>query len=632
MSVTPSPIGGFAAQFFDNNGVILSGGKIFTYAAGTTTPVQAYTSASGTTPHSNPIILDSAGRVPGGEIWLTDGVVYKFVIETATNILIGTYDNITGINSNFVNFIGQQEIQTATAGQTVFTLATISYTPGANTLSVYVDGVNQYEGDSYLETDGNTVTFTAGLHVGAEVKFTTTTTLSSGITDASLVTYEPPFTASVATTVEDKLAQYVSVKDFGAVGDGVTDDTAAFQAAHNALPLSGGVITVPDADGYLITDTISCTVPVLWKIGATTITADLSGYLFNIQANRSGIEGSANSILKAGTGCTALIYNNQTLNCHYWNLELDLNNIANVVGLHHFGGWYLSAKNLHVDIAKEAASAYTMFIEGYWTSGAPLSTGSFGGAFVSTYDNIIGGKVRITAVLPQKTTTLTFTGCSLTSVIAENALSLTFLQPIIQGSLNFFDLTNVAGLTCIGGDFEVATTGQVYVLQDANCRDIVSMGNQTANVTTANYLVGSSPGAGCIFADSNITGSEDEFLRFGSLPEFSLRNANFTSKMRYGLPYNGAVLVAANNIRLTSAAQGNLDDITANGSVVLLDQSGQVKIMVASAGANPRTLTEYALFDGSGLKLYQLPSSAVTAGTKGLWYDPADSNRVKFVP
>jgi hypothetical protein len=83
MSVTPSPIGGFAAQFFDNNGVILSGGKIYTYAAGTTTPQASYTSAAGVTPHANPIILDSAGRVPGGEIWLTDGLVYKFVIETA---------------------------------------------------------------------------------------------------------------------------------------------------------------------------------------------------------------------------------------------------------------------------------------------------------------------------------------------------------------------------------------------------------------------------------------------------------------------------------------------------------------------------------------------------------------------
>ena len=103
MSVNPSPAGGFAGQFFDNNGIILSGGKIYTYTAGTTSPQITYTSALGTTPHANPIILDSAGRVPGGEIWLTDGDEYKFVIETSTGSLLGTYDNITGINAIFVN-------------------------------------------------------------------------------------------------------------------------------------------------------------------------------------------------------------------------------------------------------------------------------------------------------------------------------------------------------------------------------------------------------------------------------------------------------------------------------------------------------------------------------------------------
>lgn len=233
MAVNLSPMGGVAAQFFDNNGVILSGGKIYTYAAGTTTNQATYTSAAGTTAHTNPIILDSAGRVPNGEIWLTDGLQYKFVIKNASDVLINTYDNIIGINSNFVNFVTETEIQTATAGQTVFTLTTMQYQPGTNNLSVFVDGVNQYDGVSYnyVETDATTVTFTAGLHVGALVKFTTAQTLSTGVTDASLVTYDPPFTGSVTTNVEDKLAQYVSVMDFGAVGDGVADDTAAVQAA-----------------------------------------------------------------------------------------------------------------------------------------------------------------------------------------------------------------------------------------------------------------------------------------------------------------------------------------------------------------------------------------------------------------
>lgn len=246
MAVNLSPIGGVAGQFFDNNGNPLSGGKIYTYASGTTTNQATYTSAAGVTAHTNPIILDSAGRVPGGEIWLTDGIQYKFVVKTSADVLIGTYDNIIGINSNFVNFVTRTEVQTATADQTVFTL-TNSYSPGTNTLQVFVDGVNQYDGVSYsyVETDSTTVTFNAGLHVGALVKFTTAVTLSAGVTDASLVTYNPPFTGGVETTVEDKLAQSINVKDFGAVGDASNDDTAAIVAADAYAASVGRTLFFP---------------------------------------------------------------------------------------------------------------------------------------------------------------------------------------------------------------------------------------------------------------------------------------------------------------------------------------------------------------------------------------------------
>ena len=97
MAVRLSPLAGAGWQFFDNLGIPLAGGLLYTYTAGTTTPQATYTSAAGTIANANPIVLDSAGRT-ANQTWLTVGVAYKLVLQTAAAVTIGTYDNISGIN------------------------------------------------------------------------------------------------------------------------------------------------------------------------------------------------------------------------------------------------------------------------------------------------------------------------------------------------------------------------------------------------------------------------------------------------------------------------------------------------------------------------------------------------------
>jgi tetratricopeptide (TPR) repeat protein len=146
MAVNLSPVGGVAAQFFDNSGNVLTGGLLYSYLAGTTTPATTYTQSNGLTAHPNPIVLNAAGRVPdSGEIWLSDGVLYKFALKDQYGVQIATYDNIDGINSNFIAYTSQSEVQTATQGQTVFTLVDIQYTPATNNLAVYVNGSKQID-------------------------------------------------------------------------------------------------------------------------------------------------------------------------------------------------------------------------------------------------------------------------------------------------------------------------------------------------------------------------------------------------------------------------------------------------------------------------------------------------------
>jgi hypothetical protein len=192
MAVFLSPVGGVAAQFFTNTGAVLTGGKLYTYAAGTTTPVTTYTTSAGNVAWTNPIVLDAAGRVSGsGEIWLNIGTTYKFVLKDSNDVLIGTYDNISTASASDVYFTGFK-------GQT---------------------GTVQ----DLADNDGS-----------------------------DWIGFQQTGTGATARSAQDKMRDSVSVKDFGAVGDGVTNDGPAIQLAIDS---SDGFIFFPAGD-YLISTAV----------------------------------------------------------------------------------------------------------------------------------------------------------------------------------------------------------------------------------------------------------------------------------------------------------------------------------------------------------------------------------------
>jgi hypothetical protein len=186
-------------QFFDANGNPLAGGKLYTYTAGTTSPVVTYVDSAGVTTNTNPIILDSRGEA---NVWLGTGT-FKFKLMSATDVEIWSVDNI----------------------------------PGAPTENAALVALAASNG-------------------------------------SSLVGFIQSGTGAVATTVQTKLRETVSVKDFGAVGDGVTDDTAACKAAIEYAALAEMNVLFPSGYTYLISE-----------LGTRNVLGLTTGYALPLRSN-----------------------------------------------------------------------------------------------------------------------------------------------------------------------------------------------------------------------------------------------------------------------------------------------------------------------------------------------------------
>jgi hypothetical protein len=180
MAVNLSPIGnGF--QFFTTTGIPLAGGKIYTYQAGSSTPLATYTDNTGATANANPIVLGTDGR-PSSEIWLTYGYNYKFVLKDASDSTIQTYDNLYGI-------IGVQ----ATSGATI----------PAGLISMWSGSIGSIPSGWYLCDGSNgTPNLTDRFIIGAGSTYAVNGT--GGVSSVTLTTNNmPSHTHTATSTVTD---------------------------------------------------------------------------------------------------------------------------------------------------------------------------------------------------------------------------------------------------------------------------------------------------------------------------------------------------------------------------------------------------------------------------------------------
>ena len=202
--------------------------------------------------------------------------------DTAGNVAVESASALVGgavVGANFTN-----NTFTGDGSQTAFT--TTVQAGSKNNAQVYIDGVYQLK--SSFSVSGLTLTFTEAPPLNSQIEVIIGNAIDTLDADSGNINYNQGGTGAQTRTVENKLQDVISVKDFGAVGDGVADDTAACQAALDIVNSSGGVVHFPQGY-YKLTSTlrIPITANNVMVIGSaqTVITPYMNDYCFTVSDN-----------------------------------------------------------------------------------------------------------------------------------------------------------------------------------------------------------------------------------------------------------------------------------------------------------------------------------------------------------
>jgi len=167
------------AQFID--GIPAVGAKVFTYQAGSTTPLTTYSNEAGSAPNPNPVILNARGEPPQ-PFWLIEGQSYKFVFTSSTDTdppdsPIRTLDNIIGVGDNMITVSQWQSV-----GVTPTYINATTFTVAGDQTGIFTVGLRVK-----LNVTAGTVygTITNAVYNGISLT-TVTVQLDSGALDSGL--------------------------------------------------------------------------------------------------------------------------------------------------------------------------------------------------------------------------------------------------------------------------------------------------------------------------------------------------------------------------------------------------------------------------------------------------------------
>ena len=299
---------------------------------------------------------------------------------------------------------------------------------------------------------------------------------------ASKLSFTQAGTGAAARTVDSRLKDVVSVKDFGAVGDGVADDSVAVQSAINT-----GKSVVFDKGAYLMKN-VSIT-----------------------QAGTAPGQGSGNRVIDcngatlklAGSGHILKIANADFVEIR--DARLDLNNVSGGIGIAHSGGWHCSLRNIFSAVDTVASNAYDVYINGGTVA---YPGGQLWGAYTSLYQNLYLKRIAIVgSASGGYVTTLNFHNLAVQSGVGAlpgieltNVGSVNFYNPVIQSCTDGIQLTNSQHIHI----YSVYLEGCVNYIKSVGVANtnVISVGGQTS--VSGAYLSGTIGGQ--YWLDDNPTG------------------------------------------------------------------------------------------------------------------------------